>query len=142
MPDVFTKTKRSKVMSLIKGKGNKDTELRMIQLFRLNRINGWRRGCPLPGRPDFVFPKLKVAVFVDGCFWHGCSTHFKMPSNNKAFWETKIQANRKRDRIVNKLLKHKGWVVLRIWEHDLRQSSNLVIKHLQSLSAQLPSAGL
>ena len=72
MPDVFTKAKRSEVMSRIRGTGNKDTELALIILFRLHRIKGWRRHQPVFGKPDFVFPAVKVAVFVDGCFWHCC----------------------------------------------------------------------
>ena len=72
MPDVFTKEKRSEVMSLIRGKGNKETENALLALLRQNKITGWRRHLPLPGKPDFAFQKQKVAVFVDGCFWHGC----------------------------------------------------------------------
>jgi G:T-mismatch repair DNA endonuclease (very short patch repair protein) len=68
MADVFTETKRSEVMSLIRSRGNRDTEFRMISMFREHRITGWRRGAPLPGRPDFIFRGEKVAVFVDGCF--------------------------------------------------------------------------
>ncbi|HUI06395.1 MAG TPA: hypothetical protein VL486_05265 [Verrucomicrobiae bacterium] len=90
MPDVFTKRKRSEVMSRIRGRGNKDTELALAKLLRANRITGWRRqqGLRIEGtkrragtaRPtnvgiDFVFPKQRVAVFVDGCFWHGCPKH-------------------------------------------------------------------
>jgi DNA mismatch endonuclease Vsr len=75
MPDVFTKRKRSEVMSRIRGKGNKDTELALAKLFRASHISGWRRNQRLIGKPDFVFPKQRVAVFVDGCFWHGCPKH-------------------------------------------------------------------
>src|SRR3989442_3445808 len=75
MPDVFTKAKRSAVMSLIRGSGNRDTELRMMALFRAHGVTGWRRGALLTGRPDFVFRRERVAVFVDGCFWHGCPKH-------------------------------------------------------------------
>ena len=70
MADVFTRTKRSDVMSRIRSRGNRDTELRMIQLFREHQITGWRRNTRVFGRPDFVFPRPKIAVFVDGCFWH------------------------------------------------------------------------
>jgi DNA mismatch endonuclease (patch repair protein) len=70
-------------------------------------------------KPDFVFRKLKLAVFVDGCFWHGCPRHFIKPRNNAAFWRAKIAANRTRDRFVNRTLRAQGWKVLRIWEHAL-----------------------
>lgn len=122
MPDVFTKAKRSEVMSKIRGKGNKDTEVALAKLFRANGITGWRRHYPIIGRPDFTFPKHKIAVFVDGCFWHGCPKHGVQPKGNKTFWLTKLEANKARDRKVNRLLRAIGWRVLRIWEHDLTKS--------------------
>jgi DNA mismatch endonuclease (patch repair protein) len=128
MPDVFTKAKRSEVMSLIRGKGNKATEVALAQLFRAKGITGWRRHYPIEGKPDFAFPKLKLAVFVDGCFWHGCPKHATQPKGNGAFWLAKLEANKARDRKVNRLLRLKGWCVLRIWEHDMissRQSYTL-----------------
>ncbi len=70
-------------------------------------------------RPDFVFPKLRLAVFVDGCFWHGCPRHATKPRHNAAFWRRKLAANRTRDRRVNRTLRAAGWRVLRIWEHEL-----------------------
>jgi len=120
--DVFTKAKRSEVMSRIRGKGNKDTEITLAKLFRANGITGWRRHYPIAGRPDFAFPKLKLALFVDGCFWHGCPRHGVQPKSNKEFWLTKLDANKARDRKVNRLLRANGWRVLRIWEHDLAKS--------------------
>lgn len=119
MPDVFTKRKRSAVMSLIRSRGNKDTELRLIALMRVNGISGWRRGSKLTGRPDFIFPRLNLAVFVDGCFWHGCPKHGTSPKANASFWLAKITGNKARDRRVNRLLRAEGWRVLRIWEHEL-----------------------
>ena len=119
MTDVFTKEKRSEVMSRIKGKGNKDTELAMIQILRNNHISGWRRNQAVLGKPDFIFPKNKVALFVDGCFWHGCPKHSTMPVNNREFWLRKLSANKVRDRFVTLQLRASGWRVLRIWEHEL-----------------------
>ena len=72
-------------------------------------------------RPDFVFPKLRLAVFVDGCFWHGCPRHFTRPKSRQAFWDAKILGNKQRDRLVNRTLRKAGWRVLRIWEHELRR---------------------
>jgi len=109
-------------MSRIRGKGNKDTEVALAKLFRANGIIGWRRHYPITGRPDFAFPKLKLAVFVDGCFWHGCPKHATQPKGNMKFWQTKLDANKARDRKVNRLLRSSGWRVLRIWEHDLSKS--------------------
>lgn len=110
-------------MGLIRGSGNKDTELRLIAVFRAHRITGWRRGSVIIGKPDFVFPKLKLAVFVDGCFWHGCSKHGVKPKNNAVFWLKKISGNQVRDRLVTKKLRQKGWRVVRIWEHELTRKN-------------------
>lgn len=119
--DIFTKEKRSEVMSRVRGKGNKATELRLVEIFRANKITGWRRHAKVFGSPDFVFPKLKLAVFVDGCFWHGCPEHGTTPVANREFWAAKITRNRERDREVNRELKRRGWRVLRLWEHELRK---------------------
>ncbi len=136
MPDVFTKSKRSEVMSLIRSRGNKDTELKLARLFRANGINGWRRHQPVFGKPDFVFRKLQLALFVDGCFWHGCPKHATKPKNNAAFWQNKLAANKARDLLVNRTLRKAGWRVLRIWEHELER------KHLPKALRKLRAAGL
>jgi len=125
MPDVFTKAKRSEVMSRIRGHGNKDTELALSKLFRRHRITGWRRNQPVFGKPDFVFPKLRLAVFVDGCFWHGCPRHATQPKNNRAFWQRKLSANKRRDQVVNRSLRRTGWLLVRIWEHELAHSQEM-----------------
>lgn len=131
MTDVFSKKKRSKVMSCIRSKGNKDTELALIKLFKKNAFMGWRRHQKIFGKPDFVFTKLKLAVFVDGCFWHQCKVHCRIPKNNKVFWTEKLKTNQKRDRLVTKTLKSKGWKVLRIWEHELaRKNETKLVKKL------------
>lgn len=75
------------------------------------------------GKPDFVFPKERIAVFVDGEFWHGHPTLGQIPSTNSDFWRKKIDQNRKRDEVVNKTLKEKGWRVVRIWQHELRNEA-------------------
>ena len=110
-------------MARIRCTGNRDTELRLIQTLRADGITGWRRGSQLPGKPDFVFSKLKTAVFVDGCFWHGCPRHATKPKTRAAFWAAKLNGNRARDRKVNRLLRAKGWRVIRIWEHELKRSN-------------------
>jgi len=119
MPDVFTKAKRSQVMSRIRGRGNKETEVALMRLFRRQGITGWQRHPPVFGRPDFIFHKLKLAVFVDGCFWHNCPKHSNLPVNNRPFWKRKLESNDRRDRLVGRTLRTRGWHVLRIWQHEL-----------------------
>jgi len=116
MADVFSKAKRSEVMSHIRGQGNKATELALIKIFRAHKITGWRRHQPVFGKPDFVFPQKRLAVFVDGCFWHCCPKHGTTPKGNRAFWKRKLEANKKRDRLVSRTLRRKGWSIVRIWE--------------------------
>ncbi|MBI5397107.1 MAG: DNA mismatch endonuclease Vsr [Verrucomicrobia bacterium] len=136
MPDVFTKAKRSQVMSRIRGRGNKDTELALMAIFRRHRISGWRRNQPVFGKPDFVFPKRRLAVFVDGCFWHSCPKHRTKPANSAAFWRKKLTANKARDRRVTRTLRRLGWRVVRIWEHELeRKNEARLAKKLERLQA-------
>jgi len=123
MPDVFTKSKRSQVMSRIRGRGNMETEVALMRLFRRQCINGWRRHPPLFGTPDFIFPKLKLAVFVDGCFWHNCPKHSNLPLNNRPFWKRKLESNWRRDRLVGRTLRARGWRVLRVWQHELSRKN-------------------
>ncbi len=121
MSDVFTPAKRSAVMSAIKGSGNKDTELRMMALFKAYGFVGWRRRQALTGKPDFVFRRERVAVFVDGCFWHGCPKpkHAPLPKTRAEWWAAKLARNRARDTEVTKALRKQGWRVVRVWECDL-----------------------
>jgi DNA mismatch endonuclease (patch repair protein) len=104
-------------MACVKGRLNKSTELRFIALLRKKGITGWRRNYPLVGKPDFVFPQRRTVVFIDGCFWHGCTKHCRMPSSNIDYWNAKIERNKTRDKQISKTLKEKGWNVIRIWEH-------------------------
>jgi DNA mismatch endonuclease Vsr len=273
MPDIFTRKKRSEVMSRIRSRGNKETEITLMRLLRRHKISGWRRhavirrnvptplsgslparpsrgesdrrrrhvvirgpnrsavgkarphpfplpqervkrfppglhggassggqigesdgrrrhavirgpdksavgkarphpppsprlrrtSCPLPQllpewqrgkrfprglhgdarqalstfsvRPDFVFRAARLALFVDGCFWHACPKHSNLPVNNRAFWRKKLNANQKRDKLVNHALRRARWRVLRIWEHDLhlKTQTRLIIRVLRVL---------
>ncbi len=126
-------------MSRIRGKGNRSTELTFITLMRREKISGWRRGARVYGRPDFVFPREKVAVFVDGCFWHGCPKHFRMPASNTEYWSAKILTNRRRDAHVTRKLRSEGWSVFRIWEHHLRPRAPGMSARIGSLRRALES---
>ena len=131
--DIWSKKRRSEVMSLIRGHGNKSTEIRLISIFREFKIKGWRRNQKLPGKPDFLFRKERIAVFVDGCFWHGCLKCYCRPSSNQEFWDAKYERNRKRDRKVNRFLRQAGWTVLRFWEHQLKRPGPVAIKVQKAL---------
>jgi len=80
---------------------------------------------------DFVFRKARVAVFVDGCFWHACPKHSNVPASNRAFWKKKLAGNRFRDRLVNRVLRRMGWGVVRIWEHEIARSPERVIERVR-----------
>lgn len=135
MTDVFSPTKRSAVMSRIRSKGNLETEMAMIRVFREHGFTGWRRHQPVYGCPDFIFRKVRLAVFVDGCFWHGCRLHGTIPQSNRLYWKRKLERNHERDQEVNKELHKRGWIVLRIWQHEL--SSKNQAKLLRRLTRTL-----
>ena len=136
MTDFLTIQDRSRLMSRVRGRGNKATELQLIHLFRNHGIIGWRRNTSLYGKPDFVFSTAKIALFVDGCFWHGCPRHGSEPATNRAFWQRKLTGNKIRDRTVNQTLKKRGWHVVRIWQHELSKRNE------KRLLARLSRQGL
>ena len=123
MSDIFSKEKRSQVMKAVKSKNAKTTELKMLQIFKTSHIIGWRRTYPMKGKPDFVFPKKRVVVFVDGCFWHGHDCRNVTPKENSDFWDKKRAYNRAHDKEVTMLLMAKGWKVIRIWECELKKKN-------------------
>lgn len=124
--DVFSITVRSRVMAAIKSKANQSTELKMAAIFRAYRVKGWRRHWPILGQPDFAFPKQRVAIFIDGCFWHGCPRHGRKPESHQEYWVPKLARNKVRDRRVTRTLRKLGWTVLRIWQHDLCRESRVL----------------
>ncbi len=135
MTDIYSKQKRSEIMSKISGKDTKPEIVVRKYLF----THGFRyrkNVKTLPGKPDIVLPKYKTVIFVHGCFWHGhnCSAG-KLPETNKEFWKKKISENVKRDRLNKKKLKELGWKVIVIWQCELKNKrksketlSNLVKK--------------
>ena len=133
MVDSFTTETRSKVMASIRSRGNKGTELKLVAILRTHGIKGWRRHKMLPGHPDFVFSRERLVIFVDGCLWHGCRWHFRMPQTNRGYWERKITRNIERDRVNSKLLRKSGWRVLRIWAHSLHFEEKIAGKIVSKL---------
>jgi len=118
MVDVHTKEQRSYNMSRIKASETK-LELKFKKLFKV--LGFIYQPKNVYGKPDFIHKKEKIAVFIDSCFWHKCSKHYKEPSTNKKFWRDKINKNSERDKKVTKKLKKDGWRVIRIWEHSIKR---------------------
>ncbi len=126
--DTITRAARSALMAKIKSRGGKSTEVALAQLLRREKLPGWRRGSALTGRPDFVYPAQRLAIFVDGCFWHGCPRCYRRPSSRRNYWDAKVLRNQLRDKRVRRALRQQGWRVLRIWEHELKRPKNLVAR--------------
>lgn len=121
MTDTFSKKQRSAIMRAVKSKGNQSTEGRLIEIFKSQRIKGWRRNYRLAGHPDFVFPQKRIALFADGCFWHGHNCRNVVPSDNAEYWKKKIKRNKARDKAITKELSQRGWKVVRIWECNIKK---------------------
>ena len=136
MSDVLTKKQRSYNMSRIKS-GDTGPEIKLRKLLFKKGIRGYRVHYNLPGKPDLVFTKIKMAIFIDGCFWHKCPVCFKEPATRKDFWLKKITNNTKRDKKINMKLEELGWVVLRFWEHDIRKNPLLVVDKIIKLKKSI-----
>jgi DNA mismatch endonuclease (patch repair protein) len=142
MPDKLTIAARSALMAKVQSIGNLTTEIRLSKLLRCYKITGWRRNQNIFGRPDFLFRRNQLAIFVDGCFWHGCPKCYRRPRSNKQFWDEKVARNKARDRRVNRELRKLGWCVMRIWEHELAQSGNICIRRIQTQLEQLRTSSV
>ncbi|MBR5410517.1 MAG: DNA mismatch endonuclease Vsr [Clostridia bacterium] len=123
MADIFSKEKRSSVMARVKASGNKTTELKLIEYFSANNITGWRRNYKVKGHPDFVFLDRKIAIFVDGCFWHGHDCRNTRPADNADYWNKKREKNIQHDKEITALFERRGWTVIRIWECELKKKN-------------------
>lgn len=123
MADVFSKEKRSEVMSKVRSKANKTTEIKLINFFKKYNIHGWRRNYKVKGHPDFVFLDQKTAIFVDGCFWHGHDCRNTRPVDNADFWQKKRERNITHDKEITEYFQNRGWKVIRIWECELKKKN-------------------
>ncbi len=133
MADTHSGAQRSYNMSRIRKFGNKSTELRLVRLFRVNGIKGWRRHLKLPGRPDFTFPKERVVVFIDGCFWHRCPECNWTPTSNTDYWIPKLNRNVHKDHEANVQLAQRNWTVVRVWEHELKRDPDGVAARIRRI---------
>lgn len=132
MTDVLTPEQRKKNMSRIHGK-NTSPELKLRKHLWKSGLRGYRVYYNLPGKPDIVFTKQKLVIFVDGCFWHKCPVCFRPPATNEGFWNEKLQKNVERDLKVNEKLQNAGWKVLRIWEHEIKKTPDDVVGKIREL---------
>lgn len=98
------------------------------------------RGRKLPGNPDVVFVSSRLAIFVDGCFWHGCPVHATQPGTNTEFWQRKLDGNKQRDQRVNARLGELGWTVLRLWEHEVKRNVNECVGRVARLVSSRAAA--
>ena len=128
MVDHLSTKERSSLMGRIRSSGNESTEIRLSKIMRRFGIAGWRRGSKLPGRPDFIFPSAKVAVFVDGDFWHGHLLKKRVPKTNSEYWRKKIAGNIARDADVKQILEEMGWTVFRVWGSVLADEEAVAAK--------------
>lgn len=130
MVDVHNKKQRSYNMSQIRNRNTKPEILLRKELFSRG-MRGYRVSHKLIGKPDITYTQLKIAIFVDGCFWHKCHKCFVSPKTNKSFWISKIKGNIKRDKYINRRLKDEGWTVIRLWEHDVKKDLDKCVKKIK-----------
>lgn len=133
--DPLSPIERSIRMAKVKSALNRSTELHVAASLVRRGIRGWKRQpTSIAGKPDFVFTEQRLALFIDGCFWHGCRRcNRNLPRARREFWRAKIDANRTRDRKVRNLLRSQGYSVMRVWEHSLKDDRWLV--RLQTILA-------
>ena len=138
--DTFTPAARSRIMAKVKSAHNRSTEKIVRASLVARGARGWRMHArDLPGRPDFVFDREKVAVFVDGCFWHGCPRCYRRPQSSRAYWDAKIAANKRRDRLAAARLRRMGWSAIRIWEHSLKDLAAAMARIMRKIDARSES---
>lgn len=120
--DTVSREVRSRTMAAIKATDT-TPERALRRALRAAGLRGWRSyGKELPGNPDIIYPGQQLAIFVDGCFWHGCPSCCRMPSSNVAYWQRKIRRNKERDQQRSRELRKAGWMVMRFWEHQVRDN--------------------
>lgn len=129
--DNLTKQQRRKNMQNIRS-ANTKAELFVARELRRRKIYFAQNVRSITGKPDFVFRRKKVVVFVDSDFWHGHPNRCIMPKSNQSYWNQKIERNKERDREVNRELKRKGWTIIRVWEHDLKYGFNKTFNKIRN----------
>lgn len=132
--DKVDRETRSRTMRAIKSRGNRSTEARLRASLVRSGVRGWKlHDVSLSGTPDFAFHKKRIAVFVDGCFWHGCPMCYRRPHSSQGYWDAKMHRNQARDRRVDARLKDEGWSVIRVWEHSLIEPGKVVAEIMTAM---------
>jgi len=130
--DNVSKQTRSRIMSCVRSSGNKSTEARLRAFLVRQGIRGWRlHPSGIKGKPDFVFEKERIAIFVDGAFWHGAPGFTRFPKSRTHYWKPKIEKNKQRDKQVTNHLRRKGWAVMRFWDFQLRENPVSVVRAIK-----------
>lgn len=138
--DRVSKATRSRIMASVRSKGNRSTEQLMAKILRNAGLRGYRKHWNVAGKPDFAWPDRKIALFVDGCFWHGCPRCNRPSKSNLAFWRKKISDNKRRDLRNSRHLRRRGWKVLRVWECTI--TSVRTLRRIQTaVTTSTPSRG-
>ena len=127
--DNLTPEQRRRNMQRIRSK-NTAPELAVFRALKSRGIFFVKHYDKLPGKPDIVFRRKRVAVFIDSDFWHGHPERFPMPKSNQEYWTKKIEGNRRRDAIVNEQLKQSGWTVIRLWVYDVKHDLEACISQI------------
>jgi DNA mismatch endonuclease (patch repair protein) len=135
--DNVSKDVRSRTMRAVRGR-NTAPELALRRALWAAGLRGYRIAPKaVPGAPDVAYPGLKFAVFIDGCFWHGCPQHCRRPSSNTEYWHKKLDRNIERDQRTTAGLEAGGWVVLRLWEHEVTGSVDAAVTKILNLVSEL-----
>jgi len=134
--DIWSRAKRSEVMSRIRGVDTQP-ELALRRILTRSGLRYRVHPPTVPGKPDIAFPGSKLAVFVHGCFWHGCKDHYRAPKSNAHFWRDKVAQNRRRDLVKRADLARAGWTVLEFWEHEVEANPQLCAERIESTLRQL-----
>jgi DNA mismatch endonuclease (patch repair protein) len=142
MTDNLSPQERHKTMKAVKGKAT-IPEKRLFSFLMRKGFRGWTKNDPLIfGKPDVAFKEKRIAIFIDGCFWHGClACNKKMPKTNSGYWLKKIDRNKKQSQLVNKTLRVDGWKLIRIWEHELVKFRK-IDKLLSKVASAINEGGL
>ncbi len=136
MADNLTIEQRRNTMRAVKSKDSK-MEIKFRSALWRKGLRFYKNVENMPGKPDIIFPRRKVVIFLDSCFWHGCPIHLRLPNSNAEYWQIKIETNRNRDIKINAIYREMHWQVMRVWEHELKKNFNSTLLKISEALVQL-----